>query len=164
MKTKMTWMFAVLLILLLGLGACQENRPETNEENQNIGQTGSIIPNPTDKYPSGTGTTEGIPVVTNPPQTTPPVTNPPQTTPQGTNPPQTTPPETDPPQIEDTRSDEELAQDYYEYKSMTALEQWNFIMSFASTDDFYAWLDEAKAAYQRVNPDIIIDGEEIEIN
>jgi len=47
---------------------------------------------------------------------------------------------------------------YQDYLDMSAAEQQAFIMTFSDPADFFAWLNEGKAAYEAANPSIEIDG------
>ena len=46
--------------------------------------------------------------------------------------------------------------DYEKYNAMTGAEQMEFINSFASIEDFFAWLHKAEAEYEAAHPDIEI--------
>jgi hypothetical protein len=160
----------ILLILALTLTACVKNpgivpgeqQGGTASPSQATNPIGTSTPksDPIETEATEVQTTESLPVET---ETTEPETDVPNATEKETQPEDSTEEPTEEPteenvtQTEPAKTTEELAQAYEEYMNLSATEQWNFILTFACTDDFYSWRTAAKAAYQQIHPDIIID-------
>ena len=58
--------------------------------------------------------------------------------------------------VVNTASGPDLTTTYEEYEAMTSEEKLLFYYSFADPDDFFEWLDAAKARYEEENGSIII--------
>lgn len=123
---------------------------ETEAPQETVSQTGNTeATEPEKTEPNGTE-----PQVTEPEEVTPQVTEPEETEPQATEPEETKPQE-DKPQSGGTA--------YEQYLSMSAKDQQAFYESFESVDAYFAWLNSAKAEYEKNQNSTELEGGSVDI-